>query len=68
MGATHSLLLLSQSNHKWSLRSTSSGADEALAYDALEKAQLKDKWAEVLEDNVILHSISCLSYYWSLGL
>ena len=27
----------------------SSGADEALAYDALEKAQLKDKWAEVLE-------------------
>ena len=27
----------------------SSGADEALAYDALEKANLKDKWSEVLE-------------------
>ena len=28
----------------------SSGADEALAYDALEKANLKDKWSEVLEN------------------
>ena len=27
----------------------SSGADEALAYDALEKANLKHKWSEVLE-------------------
>ena len=27
----------------------SSGADEALAYDALEKANLKNKWSEVLE-------------------